>query len=388
VGEEAILDYDKDIIFKAPTLEVISFDESGPLVPLVDTLSVLDTMELSSGILMMNAILGQFKNPLDEEGIYWRLEDIEFSQKWGNELIPEVSVQENLDLAIWKHIGQDDYKFTLQYYYNPNDLGGYYWRYVECPTLDKKYLSPGSLFTIDNASCRQKADMHILIKSVFPDLIRLSNIYQYGINGTVKTRNFIQNTVDGIEKLYSVTGEIQKLAKTNKLKLHGKLHEDSNGFLQAQITKSAKIAFDGKYDYIVEGIEHTVSQVFTALKSCHPGTVNIDGCAGLFIDLTGDAIGIVNNFLASIQLNANTKKLNSVTCTLDYLTKYYGFGGHKKMLAESIGLSQDASNFVIKDVLAKTNVCNSSNMDYTLSLIERYQEQIRTTNSLNYISQP
>ena len=243
------------------------------------------------------------------------------------------------------------------------------------------------MFSIENASCRQKADMHIFITSVFPHLIRLSNIYLNGIEGTVKTRNFIQNTVDGIEKLYSVTGDIQKLGKKNNLKLHGELQDNSRGFLQAQITQSAKIAFGEEYEHIVDGIEHTASQVLTALKSCHPGTPNIDGCVGLFIDLTGDAIGIVNNFAASIQLRSSTKKLNSVTCTLDYLSKYYGFGGNKKMLAESVGLSQDASNFAIKDVLAKVNVCNSSNMDYTLSLIERYQELIRTTNSLNDISQ-
>ncbi len=95
-----------------------------------------------------------------------------------------------------------------------------------------------------------------------------------------------------------------------------------------------------------------------------------------------------NNFAANFSLNTNTKKLNSVTCTLDYLTKYYGFGSNRKMLAGSVGLSQDADNFVIKDMLAKTSVCNSSNMDYTLSLIEQYQKLIRTTNSLNYISQP
>ncbi|MDM8567496.1 hypothetical protein QUF74_17840 [Candidatus Halobeggiatoa sp. HSG11] len=159
--------------------------------------------------------------------------------------------------------------------------------------------------------------------------------------------------------------------------------------MQTQLELGTKIAFSGEeYDYVVEGIVHTTNQIITALKSCNPTTSNMGGCTGLFVDLGGDVIGTINNFAASMRLKADTDKLNSVTCTLNYLSEYYSFGGNKKLLAESVGLSQDANNFVIEDVLAKTSVCNSSSMSYTLKLIERYQEQIRTTNSLNYISQP
>ena len=189
-----------------------------------------------------------------------------------------------------------------------------------------------------------------------------------------------------MEKVFSAASDIQGIAGKNKIK-NETLQDSSNSFLQEQIVKSAKIAFGEENEHIVEGIKHTVDQIFTALNKCNPGK-NIEGCAGLFIDLTGDAVGIVNNFAASIQLNTNTKKLNSVTCTLNYLSDYYSFGGSKKLLAESVGLSQNADNFVITDILAKRTVCNSMKEKYTLSLIERYQEQIRTTNSLNYISQP
>ena len=116
VGEEAILDYNKEITFTVPISEVIGFGQDGPLVPLVETLSSSNKIELSSGILMMNAILGKFENSLDPEGIYWKLDKIEFAPKWGSELTPEVFVHENLDLSIWKHIGRDNYEFTLQRY--------------------------------------------------------------------------------------------------------------------------------------------------------------------------------------------------------------------------------------------------------------------------------
>jgi hypothetical protein len=387
VGEEAILDNNKEVTFKTPILEVISFGQGGPLVPLIDTLSLVNEIELSSGILMINAILDKFENPLDPEGIYWKLGQM--FPKFNNELISEVAVQENLDLAIWKRMGQDDYKFTLQSYYNPNDPTGYYWRYVECPTLDKKYLSPGSLFNIDNASCRQKADMHLFITSVLPKLIHLANAYNHGIDAIVDAQKFVQNTIDGVKMAYSVTSDIQDLAKINNLNKidYAQLQDTSTNILQRQLGLTANLIFNGEDDYIARGIVNTTSQIITALRSCIPGTSNIKGCTGLAIDLGGDVISTINNFAASIALKENTEKLNSITCTLDYLSKYYSFGGSRKMLAKSVGLSQDASNFVIKDVLAKTNVCNSSNMNYTLSLIERYQEQISTLNSLNSISQ-
>ncbi|MCK5877233.1 MAG: hypothetical protein KAG43_06325, partial [Candidatus Marithrix sp.] len=395
VGEEAILDYNKDITFTVPVLEVISFNQDKPLIPLAETLLSSNKIELSSGIVMMNAILGKFENPLDPEGIYWKLADIEFAPKWGSELTPEVFVHENLDLSIWKHIGRDNYKFTLQHYYNPNDSIGYYWRYIECSTLDKEYLSPGSLFKIDNASCRQKADMHIFKTSILPKLIHLINAYNYGINSTVEAQKFVQKTIDTVKTAYSVTSSIQDIAEVNKLNkidyavLNEKLSNNVGGVLQTQLELGTKIAFSGEeYDYVAEGIVHTTNQIITALKSCNPTTGNMGGCTGLFVDLGGDVIGTINNFAASMRLKADTDKLNSVTCTLNYLSEYYSFGGNKKLLAENVGLSQDASNFVIKDVLTKTSVCNSANMDYTLSLIEQYQELIRTTNSLNYISRP
>ena len=278
--------------------------------------------------------------------------------------------------------------------YNPNDSTGYYWRYVECPTLDRKYLSPGSLFKIDNASCRQKADMHIFITSVFPHLIHLANTYNDGIKDVVDKHEFVEDVVDMVKMSYSVTSSILDIAEINRLDkidykpLHKKMTGTVESLLQTQLELTTKVTFNGEYDYVADGIVHTANQVITALKNCVPGKIDVKGCIGLGVDLTGDLMATFNNFAASIHLNYNAKKLNSVTCTLDYLIKYYGFGGNRKMLAESVGLSQNADNFVVKDVLAKTSVCNSSNMDYTLSLIEQYQKLIRTTNSLNYISQP
>lgn len=236
--------------------------------------------------------------------------------------------------------------------------------------------------------------MHIFFTSVSPDLRRLSNAYMNGINEIAAAQKFLQNTIDAVEAAYSVTSTIQDIAEINQLNkidyapLYEKFSSNAERVLQTQFEVGAKIIFEGENDYIVESIVHTTNQIITAIRNCNPATGKLDGCTGLFIDLGGDVISTFSNFVASLQLRSNTKRLDSVTCTSYYLTEYYRFGGNKKMLAESFGLSQDANNFVIEEVLAKRNVCKSSNMDYTLSLIERYQEQIRTLNSLNSISQP
>ncbi len=119
-----------------------------------------------------------------------------------------------------------------------------------------------------------------------------------------------------------------------------------------------------------------------AVNSCNPKTGKLDGCDELAVDLFTDVVGTISNFAGSLFLYFDTKRLNSVGCTDDYLFKYYGFGGNSRELAKSVGLSPDANR---SEILKKVypSFCNNSNMSYTKSLIDQYQHLIRVTNPLN-----
>ncbi|RKZ72680.1 MAG: hypothetical protein DRR19_31840, partial [Candidatus Parabeggiatoa sp. nov. 1] len=377
VTETDIFTQDKPPLFRAPLIEVI-FGQTES-IPVRDVLSPLVQMEVIADLFgeKVRAVLIRFDNPDNPTGIYWKLTFFERSVSG----IAEVVVQENSDLLFNnKQIAGQNYTFTLQSYHNPNDQRGLYWQYVDCPDLQKRYPSPGLFFPIENASCRQKADMHLFMTVVSPQLMQLSKTFSNKLDATVTTNKIIQSTLTLVDGIYSAASDIETLQEKGVDKfIEGKLQGEIEGGL---IEGTVKIVF-GNND-LADGLSHGIQQVVKAIKSCNPKTGKLDGCDELAVDLFTDVVGTISNFVGSLFLYFDTKRLKSVICTETYLLKYYGFGGNSIELAKSVGLSPEASRSeVLKKIDPSTSICNNSNMSYTNSLIDRYQHLISVTNPLN-----